>query len=223
MRNKKVKDSLGNHSIVLEERWLVAKLSEVRKTAAFCLTQPVIKLLIRTPIVPNALTWSGFAVSVGASTLIVTGHLFAAGFVVLLSGLFDMLDGALARRTNRTTEFGAVLDSTLDRLSEASFLLGILIFYLLNANERLVIVASLVMVTMIGSFMVSYTRAKAEALGLKAEIGFFTRTERMVVLALGLLLSQINYALIVSLAIILVFNCITVSQRLLYVWRRTKN
>lgn len=201
----------------------MAKLAQARKTVADYFTRPLVRLLAKAPIAPNAISWLGFLIAVGAAVLIITGHLFAAGFVVLLAGFFDILDGALARSTNRATQFGAVLDSTLDRLAEAVVLLGVLIFYLLQANESPVIVALLVTLTMIGSFMVSYIRAKAEALGLQGEIGLFTRAERVVVLVLGLLLSQIDYALITALAIIMVFSFITVSQRLLYVWRQTKN
>jgi len=199
------------------------KFIRSRKTVAYYLARPAIRVLARTPITPNFLSWFGFLVILGAVALITTGHLFAAGFVALMAGFFDVLDGALARSTNRTTQFGAILDSTLDRLAEAALLLGVLIFYLLYTNERHVIVALLVTLAMIGSFMVSYTRAKAEALGLKGEIGLFTRVERVVVLALGLLLSQIDYALITALAIIVVFSFITVSQRLLYVrWQTRK-
>ncbi|MBI4180662.1 MAG: CDP-alcohol phosphatidyltransferase family protein [Chloroflexi bacterium] len=159
-------------------------------------------------------------VNIGAAALVLTEHLFTAGLVVLLAGLFDTLDGALARSTNRTTKFGAVLDSTLDRLSEAVVLLSILARYVGEQSAAAVVVVGLALV---GSLMVSYIRAKAEALGLKDEIGLFTRTERVVVLALGLLLSQINYALITALVLIMVFSFITVSQRLLYVWQQTKN
>jgi len=201
----------------------VIKWSQSRKTVADYFTRPVVRLLAKTPITPNIISWLGFLVAVAASALIITGHLFAAGFVVLLAGFFDILDGALARSTNQNTRFGAILDSSLDRLSEAIVLLAILIFYLLNANERPVIVALLVTLTIIGSFMVSYVRARAEALGLKGETGLFSRAERVIVLALGLLLSQIDYALITALVIIMVFSFITVSQRLLYVWRQTKN
>jgi len=201
----------------------VIKWSQSRKTVADYFTRPVVRLLAKTPITPNIISWLGFLVAVAASALIITGHLFAAGFVVLLAGFFDILDGALARSTNQNTRFGAILDSSLDRLSEAIVLLAILIFYLLNANERPVIVALLVTLTIIGSFMVSYVRARAEALGLKGETGLFSRAERVIVLALGLLLSQIDYALITALALIMVFSFITVSQRLLYVWRQTKN
>ncbi len=110
----------------------MAKLSEVRKALAYRFTEPVVRLLARTPITPSAITWFGFLLTVGAAALIITGHLLAAGLVVLIAGFFDMLDGALARRTNQATRFGAVLDSTLDRLSEAVLLLGILALFALT-------------------------------------------------------------------------------------------
>ena len=223
-------DCLDNHSIVSEKRWSVTKLSEVRKTMAYYFTQPVVRLLAKTPVAPNAITWFGFLVTVGAAALIITEHLFAAGFVVLIAGVFDILDGALARSTNRTTQFGAMLDSTLDRLAEAVLLLGILVLFVF-AGEKSALFALLskewavllVGLAIIGSPLVSYIRARAEALGLECQVGLFTRPERVVVLALGLLLSQIDYALIIALAIIVVFSFITVGQRLVYVWRQTKS
>ncbi len=215
-----MEDCLDNHSIVSEKRWSVAKLSEARKTIAYYLTQPVVRLLAKTPIAPNAVSWFGFLLAVGAAALIITEHLFAAGFVVLVAGFFDILDGALARGTNRTSQFGAVLDSTLDRLAEAVVLLGILVLYAREQSAAGVLVVGL---ALIASPLVSYIRAKAESLGLECQVGLFTRAERVVVLALGLLLSQIDYALIAALAIIVVFSFITVTQRLLYVWRQTKN
>jgi len=214
-----VGDSLDNHSIVSEKRPSVTKLSEARKSVAYYLTQPAVRLLAKTPIAPNAVSWFGFSLTIGAAVLIIVGQLFAAGFVVLIAGFFDILDGALARSTNRTTQFGAVLDSTLDRLAEAVVLLGILVLY---AREQSVTGILVVGVALLGSLLVSYIRARAEALGLECQVGLFTRAERVVVLALGLLLSQIDYALIIALTIIVVFSFITVSQRLLYVWRQTK-
>ncbi|GAI17438.1 unnamed protein product [marine sediment metagenome] len=107
----------------------MAKLSEVRKALAYRFTEPLVRFLSRTPITPSAITWFGFLLTVGAAALIITGHLLAAGFVVLIAGFFDMLDGALARHTNQATRFGAVLDSTLDRLSEAVLLLSILALF----------------------------------------------------------------------------------------------
>jgi len=197
----------------------MAKLSEVRKTLAYYLTEPVVRLLSKTPITPSVITGFGFLLTVGAVILIVTGQLLAAGFVVLIAGFFDMLDGALARHANRATRFGAILDSTLDRLSEAVLLIGILVLY---AGEQSIAGILLVGFTLVGSLLVSYIRARAEALGLECQEGLFTRTERVVVLALGLLLNQIDNALIIALAIIVVFSFFTAGQRLLYVWKQTK-
>jgi len=198
----------------------VSKLSEFRKVLAGYFTHSVVGVLARTPLTPNAITWVGFLVTLGAGVLIVTEHLFAAGFVVLVAGFFDILDGALARSTNRVTRFGAVLDSTLDRLAEAVILIALLVVY---ARVPAVAEVALVSATLIGSQLVSYVRARAEGLGLQCEVGIFTRAERVVVLALGLLLSQFDYVLIIALSIILVFSYVTVGQRLFHVWQQTKN
>jgi len=193
-------------------------LSEFRKTAGNRLTRLIVQLLAKTPVSPDVITWTGFILTLGAAALIITEHLFAAGFVVLIAGFFDMLDGALARMTNKVTRFGGILDSTLDRLSEAALLLGILVVY---AREQSMLGIIFVGLTLISSLLVSYIKARAEALGLECEVGLFTRPERVVVLAIGLLLSQIDYALIVVLGIIMVFSFFTVGQRLLHVWRQT--
>ena len=207
------------NSVVWQKRRSVARLSEIRKVAAYYLIQPVVRPLAKTGITPNTITWLGFLLSAGGASLIIIGHLFAAGCVVLVAGLFDMLDGALARYTKRVTQSGAILDSTLDRLAEAVLLLSILLLY---AREGSIIGILLVGVTLVASLMVSYIRAKAESLDIECQAGLFTRPERVIVLALGLLLSQIDNALIIALAIIAVFSFFTVGQRLVYVWKQTK-
>ena len=191
----------------------------MRKTAGNRLTSLIVQLLAKTPLSPNAITWTGFLLTLGAAALIITEHLFAAGFVVLIAGFFDMLDGALARTTNRVTRFGGVLDSTLDRLSEAVLLLSILVLY---TQGQQVAESLLVGIALLGSLLVSYTRARIESLGIECKVGLFTRPERVIILALGLLLSQFDYALIIALAIITFFSFFTVSQRLLYAWRQTR-
>ncbi|MCL0094769.1 CDP-alcohol phosphatidyltransferase family protein [Dehalococcoidales bacterium] len=190
----------------------MANLSAVRNAVANYLTQPAVLLLTRTSITPSTITWLAFLLAVGAGALIITGHLFVAGLVVLLAGFFDLLDGALARHTNQTTRFGAILDSTLDRLAEAVLLLSIL------ALGGELLFALLVGVALFGSLLVSYIRARAEALGLKCEVGLFTRAERVIVLALGLWLNQ----LAIALAVIVVFSFFTAGQRLVYVWQQTR-
>ncbi len=193
-------------------------LSDGRKTVANYFTQPVARLLVKTRISPNALTCLGFLISAAAAAVIGLGHPFAGGIIVLAGGLFDMLDGALARAANRATQFGAFLDSTLDRLAEGVVLVGILVLFANEPSIAGVVVAGLALV---GSFMVSYTRARAEGLGLDCKVGVFTRAERVIVLALGLLLSQLNYALLIALSIITLFSFITTFQRLAHVWRNT--
>jgi CDP-diacylglycerol--glycerol-3-phosphate 3-phosphatidyltransferase len=168
---------------------------------------------------PNTLSWIGFVLALGAAALIITGHPIAAGVVMLVAGFFDILDGALARRIKKVTPFGGVLDSALDRLSEAAVLLAILVLYAQEAAFTPIILTCL---ALIGSLLVSYVRARAEGAGLECRVGIFTRGERVVVLALGLLLSQFGYALVIALAIIVVFSFVTVIQRLVYVWQQTR-
>ena len=198
----------------------MANLSGVRKTVANRVTEPAVRLLARTSITPNAVTWSGFLLTIGAAALIITEHLVAAGILVLIAGFLDILDGALARRTNQATRFGAILDSTLDRFSEAVLLLGILVLYARDQSFAQILVVG---AALVGSLLVSYIRARAEALGVECEAGLFTRTERVIVLALGLLLSQVvDYALLIALAIIVVFSFVTIVQRLIHIGQQTR-
>lgn len=193
-----------------------------KRTVGGYLTRPVVRILAKTRMTPNDLTWFGFGLTLGAVALIIAGHLLAAGIVVLVSSFFDMLDGALARGTNQVTRFGSILDSTLDRMSEAGLFLGILVFYALNATPRSTMIILLAGIAMIVSFLVSYVRARAEGAGLDCEVGLLTRTERVVVLILGLLLSRIDYTLVIALGIIAILSSVTVGQRLVYVWRQTR-
>ena len=196
-----------------------SRLAEARKVAAHRLSQPIARLLAKTGVTPNALTWFGLLLSFGAAALIALKQPFAAGFVVLFAGLFDMLDGALARYTGKSTRFGAILDSTMDRLGEVAVLLGILIFFVRISTMSGILVVGF---TLPGALMVSYLRARVEAAGLTGKAGFFTRTERVIILSLGLLLSGIDYALITSLGIIAFFSYLTVVQRLVHAWKQTK-
>jgi CDP-diacylglycerol--glycerol-3-phosphate 3-phosphatidyltransferase len=191
-------------------------LSQLRDAAARNITKPVVGLLAKTPLTPSTITWFGFGVSVAAAVLVAYDSLLAAGLLVLVAGLFDMLDGALARHTARVSRFGAVLDSTLDRLSEAALLVAIIFLFATEANVAAAVLAG---VTLTGAMIVSYLRARTEALGLAGRGGLFTRPERVIVLALGLLINQ----LIVALVIVVVFSFITASQRLVSVWLQLKN
>lgn len=197
----------------------MSKLEKTRRTLANSVAPPLARLLARTPLTPDALTWLGFFITVGAAVLIVTDHFLAAGVVVLVAGLFDMLDGALARLTGKTSRFGAILDSTLDRLSEGALLLALLVVF---SQEQYVTASLVVGITLLGSIMVSYIRARIEAMGIECKAGVFTRPERVIILALGLMLNQYENALLVCLGIIAFFSWVTVIERLVYAWRQTR-
>jgi CDP-diacylglycerol--glycerol-3-phosphate 3-phosphatidyltransferase len=198
----------------------MAKLSSTRKVIANNVTQPIVRLLAKTPLTPNTITWTGFGISVIAGVLVVTEHLLAAGIVALVAGFFDMLDGALARLTERVSRFGGILDSTLDRLSEAVLLLSLLAVFVRGQQFAESILVS---VALVGSLMVSYIRAKVEGLGIECKAGLFTRPERVIVLALGLLLSRFDCALLTALAVITFFSWFTVVERMVYAWHHTRS
>jgi len=196
------------------------KFSDWRRSAGRLITTPLNTLLIKSRLTPNALTWGALVVSLIAAVAIALNHPIWGGCLVLLSGLFDILDGALARLTNQSTKFGAVLDSTFDRISDAAILLGILLSYREELNTAIILV---IILALIASFLISYVRARAEGAGIDCSVGLFTRTERVIILALGLLLSPLNkYILPIALLVLVVLGFVTVVQRLVYVWRQTK-
>ncbi len=185
-------------------------LLNIRRNIAYRITGPVIRILSKSGITPNALTLINLALNIIAAYVIAAGYFLPGGVLVLVAGLFDLLDGALARSTKQATRFGAVLDSVVDRISEAAILCGLLIWYIPQEETSLEIV--LIFIVLIGSFLVSYIRARAEGLGWQCQVGLFTRAERVIVLAVGLLVNQV----FVALCILVVFVLITVVQRLVY-------
>jgi CDP-diacylglycerol--glycerol-3-phosphate 3-phosphatidyltransferase len=189
-------------------------LIDIRRNLAYRITDPVVRILGKSGITPNALTFINLALNIIAAYVIATGHFLLGGVLVLVAGLFDLLDGALARFTKQTTRFGAILDSVADRISEAAILCGLLIWYIPQEEASLEIV--LIFVVLIGSFLVSYIRARAEGLGWQCQIGLFTRAERVIVLAIGLLVNQI----FIALCVLVVFVFITVVERLVYLWKQ---
>jgi CDP-diacylglycerol--glycerol-3-phosphate 3-phosphatidyltransferase len=191
-------------------------LIDIRRNLAYRITDPIVRILSKSGITPNALTLINLALNIVATYVIATGHFLLGGVLVLVSGLFDLLDGALARFTKQTTKFGAILDSTVDRISEAAILCGLLIWYVPQEGASLKIV--LIFVVLIGSFLVSYIRARAEGLGWQCQVGLFTRAERVIVLAIGLLINQI----FIALCVLAVFVFISVVQRLVYLWKQGK-
>ena len=195
-------------------------LAKVRHTLAQHISKPIAALLAKTGISPNALTVFGFFATLAVAWVLSTGRFFLGGFLVLLAGSLDFLDGALARTTGRSTKFGAFLDSTLDRFSDAALFLGLLAYYASQGSHYTEIV--LIGAALTGSLATSYARARAEGLGLKDEVGFFTRTERIILLAIGLFVGHWHsYAMVVVLWIIAVLSNLTALQRIYHVWRQT--
>jgi len=188
-------------------------LIEIRKTIGSRTTDPLVGVLSQSGIKPNALTSISLVPSIAAAYFIGTGHFLLGGALVLVSGLLDLLDGALARFTKQTTKFGAILDSTVDRVSEAAIFCGLLIWYV---PKGATLEAAAIFAALIGSFLVSYIRARAEGLGLECRVGLFTRAERVIVLAIGLLVNQV----FIALWVLIVFVYITIAQRLLYLWKQ---
>jgi CDP-diacylglycerol--glycerol-3-phosphate 3-phosphatidyltransferase len=191
-------------------------LQHIRRTLGYRITSPIVGILSRSGITPNVLTLVNLALNIVAAYVIATGHFLVGGVLILVSGLFDLLDGAVARFTNQTTKFGAVLDSTVDRISEAATLCGLLIWYLPQEGATPGIV--LILAVLVGSFLVSYIRARAEGLGWQCQVGLFTRAERVIVLAIGLLVNQV----FIALCILAVFVFVTVVQRLVYLLKRAR-
>jgi len=176
---------------------------------------PLVSVLARLGLTPNMLTVTGVVLNAGVGAVIAAGFVQVGGFLLILTSAFDLLDGALAKATGRGSKFGAFLDSTLDRYSEAFVLLGLL---WLSVQRNLTADVFLVYIVIVGSLMVSYTRARAEGLGLECRVGLFGRPERIAVLCLGLILNLVTIALIILAAL----THFTAVQRMVHVRRATK-
>lgn len=170
-----------------------------------------------TGISPNALTVIGFVFTLVVAAILATGNLLLGGVLLIFAALFDTLDGALARHSNQVSVFGAFLDSTMDRYSEAVTLIGLMVYY--SAQPDAMMYNVLLACTMAGSLMVSYTRARAEAVGIECKEGFFQRTERIVVLIIGLITGW----MLPVLWILAIFTNVTAFQRVYDVYKKTKS
>jgi CDP-diacylglycerol--glycerol-3-phosphate 3-phosphatidyltransferase len=182
------------------------------KERARAVARTVAVAIGRTGITPNGLTIIGLVLNVVVAAVLAAGYLTIGGVLLLAAGAFDMLDGALARTTGQMTKFGAFLDSTLDRYSELIVFGGLLLHF---QASGLLMEAALVFAAAAGSVMVSYARARAEALGFDCEVGWLPRPERILVLAAGLLLGYPA----VALGVLAVFTNFTAVQRIVHVWR----
>src|SRR4051812_47957244 len=188
-------------------------LSRYRHTARIW-SDPVGRALFRLRLRPNHLTVMGLAVSLLAAAAFVMGHIRLGGALVLLAGLFDFADGSLARASGQVTPFGAFLDSVIDRYSDLVVLLGIVVLFAGIPNMRGAVAA---MAALVGSLMVSYTKARAESIGVECNVGFMERPERMICLIAGAIFDVLEPALWV----LAVLANITAVHRILFTRRMT--
>lgn len=169
-----------------------------------------------THLSPNAFTILGLLFNIVVAVILGTGNLLLGGIVAIIAGLFDMLDGAVARVTDQITVFGGFFDSTLDRYAESAVYFGLLVYFINNDAGSTAVL--LTFATIVGSIMVSYTRARAEAAGISASVGWFARPERVVVLAVFLIVGQPLW----GLWILAILTNLTAFQRIFHVWQTTR-
>lgn len=162
-------------------------LGESIGRGAMRIINSMVRGLASAGVHPNILTAIGVCINIGCAALFGAGMFFLGGIVLIIANVFDMLDGNVARQTGNVTRFGGFLDSTLDRLSDMVVFLGIMIFYAGNSPQHSIVNVLLAGIGMIASVLVSYTTARSEGLGVKANVGFLQRPERIVLLIIGAL------------------------------------
>jgi len=179
----------------------------------------IIRLIVRglalSKINPNVLTFLGLVINMVAATFLAVGNFRTAGCVIIFAGLFDMVDGRVARETNRVTRFGAFFDSVLDRYSDIALLVGLLVYYgTINRPSYVVLTA----IVMAASVMISYTRSRAENFIPTCKVGFLERPERIVLLIIGALFDRMAPVLWV----IAVLGNLTVVHRMIFTYQESK-
>ena len=206
-----IRNQTKKNKRILPKKWLTAVSNSLNSLA---------DLLIKTQVTPNTLTVFALLSGLGAGILFFLNRPLWATLAIIICGTFDVLDGKVAVKTNKTTLFGAIFDSTLDRYSEFFIYLGIALH--LRNHWAL----WLVFFTFLGSSMVSYTRARAEGLGFECKVGIMQRAERMVLIVLGsfigVIFSVFDTAIIIVMGIIAVVSNITALQRTFYVKKAEK-
>jgi CDP-diacylglycerol--glycerol-3-phosphate 3-phosphatidyltransferase len=193
--------------------------------------EPIADFFVRKRVNPNTITTIGTLCSIAGGVIYATGHIMTAGWVLGLTALFDVLDGTVARRTGRSTVFGAFYDSTLDRVADGAVLGGLAIFFARNHLHHLIPswagtpMVGVTLLGIIGTFLTSYTRARAESLGIDAKVGIMQRPERVTLLSapqafFGLVFN--GWVLIGIVLLLSVTAWITAIQRIVFVYHATK-
>lgn len=202
------------------------RIHQALERSLHAVLDPAFDFLVARRVNPNVLTTCGFLVTVAAGLAFHGHRVRLAGALVLLGGLFDVFDGQVARRSGRVTKFGTFYDSTLDRISEIVMYLGILSLYndyRLELGHVGMIYA--VMLAMAGSLMISYTRARAEALGIDCSVGLMQRPERVVLIGFSSLLfgaSAQGLGLKIVIVALAVLTNLTAIHRMVWVWRNVR-
>ena len=186
--------------------------THARRVSTRYFEEPLARSLMAVGLTPNRVTFLGLLVSAGCAYLLSQGMFVAGGGVLILAGMMDMVDGALARRGGTASPQGALLDSVVDRVAEATVFLGLLVYYLEPVSATEIV---LINVSLVGSLMVSYLRARGEGLGVDCRVGIMTRPERVVAMAVGLLLGQVT----IALAVIAVLTVFTTLHRFWHIHR----
>ena len=166
-------------------------------------------------VTPNMISFTGFALTIGSAALLATGYLLIGGFILWAAAMLDMVDGTLARLSQSESKFGAFLDSTLDRYSESITFLGLAVYYANQNNAQTPLL--LIFFTLVGSWAVSYTRARAEGLDIECNVGILQRPERLVLLIASLILGLV----LPVLWLLAVMTNVTAVQRIHEVYVRT--
>ncbi len=179
------------------------------------LIRPIAELLGNLGLTPNAVTVLGLALTIAVAAVIATGRTQLGGVLLIITLAFDAVDGTLARLTGSTSPFGAFLDSTLDRWAEVALYSALVWLFLQQGQDAGVMLATAAMAT---SLLVSYTRARAEGVGIPCKEGLLTRFERMLLLIAGLIFNQV----ILALAVIAILAGITAVQRIWVTWRQSR-
>lgn len=190
------------------------------KDAGRAILAPIVRLAIALHLTPNTITVIGLVITLIASVLVANGMLLVGAAILTAGSLLDAVDGALARAQGSGTAFGSFLDSTLDRASEAILFIGIGAWLLASLADPTWPVIGL-MVALAGSFLVSYSHARAQGIGLAANVGLAPRTERLVLVIAGVALAGLGFSvgLIGAIGILAALTVVTVIQRIWHVWR----
>ncbi|WP_028842384.1 CDP-alcohol phosphatidyltransferase family protein [Thermodesulfovibrio yellowstonii] len=179
------------------------------------LDKPLSPLAKSFPVNPNIITFIGMIIT-SSSGFVIPFNLFLGGILILAGGVFDLIDGIVARVNGRTTKFGALFDSTLDRIADGFIFLGIT-WYFFNTNDDIALY--LTILCMIASFLISYVRARAEGLGISCNVGIIERPERLIFLAFGCLTGLLFPILLV----LTILSWATVIQRILHARKQFNN